>query len=257
MTGDLLRPKWLLAHLAVSVLAFGFIVLGLWQLDRHRERLIGNERGAARLAELPVPLNLLLDGDGDPDPIQFRRAIVEGVFDTESEVLVRSQVHLGEAGFHVVTPLVGEGGTAVLVNRGWVPLTLDRVPVVEASPPPGRVTVEGWVEPSRERPAFGPEDPSSGRLTVVNRVDIGRIQAQVAYPLAPVYVVQTGGEAGTLPEPVRPPDFDDAGPHLGYAIQWFGFALVGVVGYVFLIRRRRRSSQGTANARSSTTSKPG
>jgi surfeit locus 1 family protein len=247
---DLLRPKWLIGHLGVALLATGFVLLGLWQLDRHRERLADSEIGQARLAEAPVPLSGLLEGDPQPGSLRYRRVLVEGVFDPHSEVLVRSQVHLGSAGFHVVTPLVGEEGRAVLVNRGWVPLALDSVPVEEAPPPEGSVIVEGWVELSRERPALGPEDPPTERLQVVSRVDIVRIQTQVEVELVPVYVVMTGGGEGVLPEPVRPPVFDDHGPHLGYAIQWFGFALIGVVGYLVMIRRRLRPGQ---KARFSTT----
>lgn len=253
MDRELLRPRWLLAHLTVASMAVAFAFLGVWQLDRHGQRMAENERGAAHLSASPVPLSDLLAEGVDPDDIRYRRVTIHGVFDPFSEVLVRSQVHLGEAGFHLVTPMVGEGGINVLVNRGWVPLALDQVPVTEAAPPAGPVTVEGWVEPSRRRPRFGPEDPPAGRLVVFNRVDIDRIQDQIGYQLAPLYLVTIGGEQGTLPEPVKTPAFDDAGPHLGYAIQWFGFALIGVVGYGLLIRRRL-PDQVAVNARPSTTS---
>jgi surfeit locus 1 family protein len=46
-----------------------------------------------------------------------------------------------------------------------------------------------------------------------------------------------------LPRPL-PADDLTAGPHLGYAIQWFAFALVGVVGYAILLRKVWRD--GTA-----------
>jgi len=254
MKRDLLRPSWLLAHLGVATLAVVFVALGLWQLDRHREKVADNEVGATRIAAAPVPLADLLETNAEPNSLRYQRVLVEGAFDPDREVLIRSQVHLGFAGFHVVTPLVTGDGSAVLVNRGWVPLVLDSVPVDQASPPEGVVAVEGWVEPSRERGAFGPTDPPTGRLQIVSRVDIERIDAQVGYRLAPVYLVMTGGGEGVLPEPVKPPAFTDDGPHLGYAIQWFGFALIGLVGYWFLIRRRLRQGQATANASSSTTS---
>jgi surfeit locus 1 family protein len=147
----------------------------------------------------------------------------------------------------VITPLVLDDGTAVLVNRGWVPLTLDTVPVSEAPPPQGEIVVGGWVEPSRKRPVFGPEDPE-GDLAVLSRIDIPRIQEQVNESLAPVYVSMTG-DGGVLPEPVEEPDFADEGPHLGYAIQWFGFAAITLVGLVVLRRKGQK-------ARPSTTSYP-
>jgi len=45
-----------------------------------------------------------------------------------------------------------------------------------------------------------------------------------------------------LPIPVDPPTFDDEGPHLAYAVQWFSFLAIGLVGYGFLIRKSLPSS---------------
>jgi surfeit locus 1 family protein len=165
-----------------------------------------------------------------------------GVFDPGNEVLIRSQINLGTAGFHVITPLVVGEGEAVLVNRGWVPLVLDETPVEDAPPAAGEVTVEGWVDLSQTRGALGPSDPEEGKLVSMSRVDIDRIAAQTPYDLAPVYLVETGGDGNQLPLPAPVPSFDDNGPHLAYAIQWFGFAVVGLVGYGFLARRILRMS---------------
>jgi surfeit locus 1 family protein len=51
-----------------------------------------------------------------------------------------------------------------------------------------------------------------------------------------------GANAAELPVTALPPSFDDEGSHLAYAIQWFSFALIGLVGYLFLIRRSARPS---------------
>jgi surfeit locus 1 family protein len=71
----------------------------------------------------------------------------------------------------------------------------------------------------------------------MNRINIDRIQGQVPYDLVPVYIVLEGEEGSDLPVPLPPPEFEDEGSHLAYAIQWFGFTLIGVVGYGFLIRK--------------------
>ena len=237
MSGSLLRPRWLLAHTFVLALTVVFVGLGVWQLNRLEERRLQNEVSAERFAAAPVSLETLVtESGGDLEALGLRRALFTGIYDSDGEVLIRSQVHLGTAGFHSVVPLVGGSGEAVLVNRGWVPLSAVEQTIQEADPPAGEVTVEGWIEASQTRPPLGQVEPP-GILSVLNRIDIDRIQEQSAHPLAPVYLVEIVDRGDTLPVPVDEPDFDDDGPHLGYAIQWFGFAAVLVVGYYFLVRR--------------------
>jgi surfeit locus 1 family protein len=114
-------------------------------------------------------------------------------------------------------------------------------PPVGAGPAPGAQEVTGFVRLSATRPPLGAEEPE-GHLGVMNRVDIERIGEQVTYSLAPVYVVAVGETEEQLPIPVDPPDFTDQGPHLAYAIQWFAFAVIGLVGFWSLLRRNRGQS---------------
>lgn len=257
MDRRLLRPRWLAAHGVVLVVGAAFLLLGFWQLGRLEERQEQNAVLSGRFDEDPMSLeSVIADAEDDLSAIDYRRTVVTGTYDPANEVLIRSQVYLASSGFHVITPLVDPSGQAVLVNRGWVPLALDSVPVGDAPPPTGEVTVEGWVQLSQKRPALGPEDPAEGRLATLNRVDIERIQAQIDYPLAPVYLVEIGAQGTELPVPLDLPDFTDEGPHFAYAMQWFGFAVVLFVGYFFLARHRlaRPQEDSGTRAKSSTTS---
>jgi surfeit locus 1 family protein len=240
MLSALRQPKWLVTGLVIVGLAALFIRLGFWQLDRLEERRVANETGEARFGAEPVELETLLAAADDPAAIEQRRVVLRGEWDRSEEVLIRSQVHLGQAGFDVITPLVLADGSAVLVNRGWVPLTMDEPPV-EAEPTAAEGAIVGWVELSATRPALGPEDQPR-ELAVFSRVDIDRIGEQMPYELAPVYVVALGERGDDLPVPVAPPEFSSEGPHLGYAIQWFGFAAIGLVGFYFLLRRKGTSA---------------
>jgi surfeit locus 1 family protein len=53
---------------------------------------------------------------------------------------------------------------------------------------------------------------------------------------------QSPTQPGDLPEPAPLPELDE-GPHLSYAIQWFTFATIALVGYVVLSRRDRREDR--------------
>lgn len=236
-----LTPRWIAAHVLVVVLVGVFVRLGIWQLDRLAERRADNEKIAERMASEPVDLRGLLD-TVPADALEYRQVIVVGRFDPDGEVLVRSRTHNGEAGFHVVSPLVLEPGVAVLVNRGWVPLDLDSPPVSVALPPAQQVEVVGIVRDSQSAPALGPRDPTDGRLERVYWIDVPRLQQQSDYSLVPVSIelrIQTPVQAGQLPIPVRDRELTE-GSHLAYAIQWFAFAVIGLGGYTALLRKNRR-----------------
>lgn len=243
----------MLAHVLVALLVGLFVALGFWQLDRLDDRRAENNLIQARFLEERVPLESLVGSE--PETLEYRRVLASGVFVPEEEVLIRSQVYRGNAGFHVVTPLEIGGGEAVLVNRGWVPLVADSTPVVDAPPPSGQSAVTGWINLTQERPPLGRQEPP-GDLDVLNRIDIDRIQEQVTSDLADFYLVDLGEGSEDLPIAVAPPDFTDEGSHFSYAFQWFGFAAITAIGYVFLARRqtRRRQPVATDSASSSTTS---
>jgi surfeit locus 1 family protein len=55
------------------------------------------------------------------------------------------------------------------------------------------------------------------------------------YPIADVYIVQSPDPAlPQSPRRIEPPALDD-GPHLSYAIQWFAFAVIAIVGAAALV----------------------
>ena len=230
----------MLGHVLVLAICVGCVNLGFWQVRRLEDRRLQNMVMANRLGTPPAPIEELVAGAGsDVDSLEFRNATAVGTFNTLEEVLVRSQVHQGNAGWHVLTPLVLEDGRALMVNRGWVPLDMDSVPV-PAAPPSGQVAVTGWVSLTRVRRSGGSMEPE-GRLTHIARVDLDRLQQQMPFDLLPVYLV-SDPPGTSQPIPLERPDVSDEGPHLTYAIEWFSFAIIGVVGYFFLVRRAVRRS---------------
>jgi surfeit locus 1 family protein len=217
----------------VIALALLFVNLGFWQLSRADERALDNAVKSARLSSEMIGLNLALEAAGDDTAsLEYRPVEVVGTFRPDLEVLVRNQTNNGQAGFHVVTPLETEPDTYVLVNRGWVPLAMDSPPVA-ATPPGGATVVDGLVRLTQLRPSVGPVEPE-GELAVASRIDLDRLARQIPGELLPVWVQST--ESTELPVPVALPDVEDPGPHIMYAIQWFAFAVIGVVGFVFLVR---------------------
>ncbi len=243
MYSFLVRPRWLVGHFLAALAVGLFLAAGFWQLSRLSDRIARNDLIRSRAASEPVLLSAALATvTGDPShELEYRTVTVTGTYDPERELLVRSRSLGGLPGFHVVTPLL-VGDEAVLVNRGFVPQELDDPPIGPASPPAGTVTVQGRVRASTEAPAIGPKDPTEGLLELVFWLDVERISRQMPYRLAPVtleLISQKPGSTSELPVILPEPVLDD-GPHRGYAIQWFSFALIGLVGYALLIRRTAR-----------------
>jgi cytochrome oxidase assembly protein ShyY1 len=61
------------------------------------------------------------------------------------------------------------------------------------------------------------------------------------------YLVSQDSAADTTPARLAPPALDD-GPHLSYAIQWFSFAVIAIVG-AGIVAYRARTAGSTAAER--------
>jgi len=230
----LLRPRWIGLALFALVVVVVCVRLGLWQLDRLEGRREFNDRYAAGLAAAPLPLDDLIRDGG---ALAYRRATAIGRYDPEHEVILYGRTLDGQAGNHVLTPLMLADGRAIVVDRGWVPFEMDEPPVASAAPPTGAVEVGGTL--------FAPQPGGAGaiqvgedRVTTVRTVDVGAIGRDVPYELVPWFLqlrsqTPTSGE---LPVPAPLPQLTE-GPHLSYAFQWFAFATIAVVGYAILVRR--------------------
>jgi surfeit locus 1 family protein len=240
----LLQPRWVVATAIILVAALAFVTLGRWQLRRLGEVREENRLVAERFDLPPVDLGGL-DGPIDAtriDELQYRRAIATGTYLTEDEVLQRTRAHRGQNGFHVLTPLATGEGEAVLVRRGWVPYELDEPPVAEAAPPAGDGHLAGFLQRSEPQRSVGPTDPADRELDLVFRADVPRIDRQVDATLFPLVLSleeQRPPQEGRLPVPPERPELDE-GNHLSYALQWFSFAAIAVIGYASVLWKRTR-----------------
>jgi cytochrome oxidase assembly protein ShyY1 len=210
-------------------------LLGDWQLHRLAGKHARNDLIRSNLSAEPEPVGQTLTTGREP-PVgqEWRPVRATGRWDVEHQLLVRLRPFEGQVGFYVVTPLVTDGGAAVLVNRGWVPAGAGgtALPAVPA-PPASQVRVTGRLRPS-EPPADGAAPPR-GQIT---RIDVPGIARTLPYDVYGGFLELTRQR----PEPRRspsliPPPEPSEGPHLLYAVQWFLFGALGLGGYVVLARR--------------------
>ncbi len=242
-----------MGHLLVVVLVVSFVNLGFWQLRRLDEKRARNADIQSRSSQPVAPVDEVVPPQAGLSSVKglvYRRATARGTYDAGATVLVRSRSLDGRPGFFVLTPLVTADGHALIVNRGFAPFTDKPGEVLAATAPPsGSVQVTGLLLGTQERQGIGPTDPPGGVLSQVNRVDLARLQQQYNVPLYPMYLQlsdQRPPQSDELPTVLPPPEQTE-GPHLGYAVQWFLFAAVGVVGWPVLLRSTARERRQDAS----------
>jgi surfeit locus 1 family protein len=210
------------------------------------------------------------------DSLAWRSARLVGRFDWRREVVLRDRSFQGAPGVYVVTPLVvREDGDSVgiPVLRGWLPAAdAFHAPLAAGRPdsaglpgaggrgrgarggvrtPEGARTEEGAagsmapdtvdvlllrVPGARARRIDSLKAPD-GYHPVLGHLDPRALARLIPYPVAQLYAQRTDS-AGSRVFPVRValPELTN-GPHLSYAIQWFAFAVISVVGGVIFWRR--------------------
>jgi surfeit locus 1 family protein len=197
--------------------------------------------------------------------MEYRSVVVSGEYDLADQVMLRNQVWQDQPGVHLLTPLKIEGtNEAVLVDRGWVPFADAESGHLSQYDEKGKVTVHGVIRQSQSGPDFrGLPDPTLApgqkRLAAFNLVNLDRINQQVNLVMLPVYIQQAPDPAWTAMPYRSQPVLDlSEGPHLGYALQWFTFALILGGGYPFYIRRQlKMQSEKPARQHDSASLDPG
>ena len=232
----LFTRRWLgLAALAV-VLAVIMVGLGNWQLDRYHQKVAINDRIDAAARATPVPVaDVLQAGEAPPKSQRYTRVSAKGRYDTAHEIVVRGRTLDSQVGFEVLTPLVLQDGSALLVDRGWVAAGAGArdVPAVPAAPG-GDVSIVGAVRlPER---SVGRVETLDGRLQV-RRIAPIQLARALPYPVLGGYVTVT--QDGLTPIPV---EYEGTLQNGGYALQWWAFAAMTLVGYGYLARRQARES---------------
>lgn len=241
----LLRPKWIAFHLLVFGSIALMIWLAFWQLDRLDQRRAFNDLVAEQIDQPPAPLDqLLAEAGDDPESIEWRQTIVTGRY-LPDQILWFNRSQDGIAGDNVLTALVTESDTTVVVNRGFVPLGVDvpAAPGVETE-----LLARVRVPQERQRGELTDSSDAGEAVTEVRRIDLGQLSAQLPGEVAPVYLdlidaIPTIGPNDPAPAPA--PTLDE-GPHLSYAAQWSIFAVCVLVGWVLAVRRSINSRQRAA-----------
>jgi len=241
MSATLLQfhPKFFLT-VAVILSVVLFCALGFWQLDRAAQK-----RSLADLLEnrRSMPPARLDPHSEAFDELEYRRIVAKGRFYPEKQILIENRKHLGKSGFHVVSPLRVEGTDRyLLVNRGWVAAAPDLgAPVVTTPDDVVEVVGEAVI------PAPPALDLRSGDVPSEQKrwpfITLDGYAAWSGLPIYPLLLLQSGENEGFVRAWNRPAPNDTM--HIGYAIQWFAFALIVLAIWLKLSVVRSQRPEGS------------
>lgn len=205
--------------------------LSYWQYTRYEEKKIYFAQVARQQARGLIAFD---PATSDWAEAHHAKVTVQGRWDHQHAMLLINRSLGSVPGFKLVEPLLiadGKGGeTAVLVDRGFLPLEAVDGGWLTKQGESQTVTVEGYLRPSQQK-SFSlapPEaEPKPGefkqrwmRLTVEN---MGK---QVPWPLPPVFIEQTN-TSGDYPV-YNEREIIGPARHLNYCLQWASFGLFGL-----------------------------
>lgn len=229
-------PAWSLVLTGLALAAF--VSLGSWQLGRAREKQALVDSFAAGSRD-----TVDVTGLDFTDLPRYQQVRLRGSYDSARQILIDNMPSsAGRPGYRVLTPLERADGRGwVLVDRGWVPLG------------PSRANLPDVAVAGEEREVNGVLD---GLPVPGLRVGPAEAPGASGWPRVMLFPTEADVESAlgakvesriVLLDPGSPDGFErnwrpalGFGPerHLGYAIQWFAFALVAVVMLIALNLRR-------------------
>ncbi|TDX62220.1 surfeit locus 1 family protein [Methylosinus sp. sav-2] len=209
--------------------------LGVWQLRRlaWKEALI--ERVETRATAVPVAPPPRAQWDAlAPQDYDFTHVRASGHFDLSREALIFSPPPSGagvEPGYRVIAPLLLDEGGAILVDRGFLPLS-QRGDETRKREPSGPITLTGLLRGPQARNLFTPADSPQEGLFYTG--DARALAAYLQIADAAPFLLELDPAA---PTPGLPRVYDHnielSNNHLSYAITWFSLSAAVAGGFAF------------------------
>ncbi|WP_127089264.1 SURF1 family protein [Aquabacter cavernae] len=243
----------LLPTLAALVVLGVLVGLGTWQMERlaWKTELVAQVR--ARTSERPIPAPPPREWpDIDRAQDEYLPVTASGRFDHGRETLIYTVLSDPKGpfkgpGYLVITPLMQADGSAILVNRGFVPEDRRNPTTRAAGQVEGPVTVTGLLRLPEEANWFVPDNaPERNAWFRRDPEEIGRARGLAR--VAPFTI-----DADGTPNPGGLPQGGETrlsfpNKHLEYALTWYGLAVTLVGVYVAFVITRLRGRRDDLDA---------
>ena len=205
--------------------------LGVWQIDRgYNKKELENiflERQSQPVKE--IKYNVFLESD------LYRNVVLEGKY-LEKIFFLDNRIHNGKPGLKVFSPFETTNNSLVLVSRGWIELK-DRSKLPTIKTTKNVLKIQGVLRPESQDFVLKNEEMNrKNNPVLLQTVNLSELSTFLGKPLSP-YILELSelSESAFVKtwQPINLSSFR----HFGYAVQWFGLAVVLIVGYVFFLRK--------------------
>lgn len=219
------------ASLTFLLLLLLVLSLGVWQIDRgYNKKELENtflERQSQPVKE--IKYNEFLESD------LYRNVVLEGKY-LEKIFFLDNRIHNGKPGLKVFSPFETTNNNLVLVSRGWIELE-DRSKLPTINTTKNVLKLQGVLRPESQDFVLENEEMNNKNNPILlQTVNLSELSNFLGKPLSP-YILELSelSESAFVKtwQPINLSSFR----HFGYAVQWFGLAVVLIVGYVFFLRK--------------------
>ena len=215
------------------------ISLGTWQVYRliWKNSLISNYLYKFNNEIIKYDKNFLFN-----DEFEFRRINVKGKFFNEKEILIIGKTFEGNAGFHLITPILTNENKVLLINRGWISEKLKLRSSRSFNIIDKNIVIDGIIRKPQEKGYFVPEnDPIGNFWFTIKPNQIKKALKLESFDLEEKFYIDVIRNKGKLTLPIGVsgnPNFRNQ--HLAYAVTWYSLAITLFIIYLaFHIKEKR------------------
>lgn len=229
-------PNWRMIVLTV-LFSLLFVRLGFWQIQRahEKEKMVVAEHALAK--QEPVEWNR-----GNV-PAQYQRIKTQGAY-LPDLFLLDNQHYEHRFGFDVISPLLLDDGTVVMIDRGWVPDDGSRQTVPKIKTPAKTMMIQGSVYfPSTNQWVLGAGlEKKEDKTIIIEALDTKLLEQLLQKKVYPFIIRLDKQDAYGF---VREWKIVSMPPqrHFAYAVQWFAMALVILI--LFLVLNLKKKNEET------------
>jgi len=244
-------PKKISLLAVAALMVIGMLKLGVWQLNRadHKMAILSQlQQGAA---EKPVDLSALVTSSGlNLSTERFRAVKIVGSYASDKSVYIDNQVLGSQVGYTLLTPFrLSNSDWWVLVDRGWLPVGVDRGVLPQFITQSGEHGLIGRLNTLPSIPPLWNDKYPAATGKVWQYLPIEEFSQKMGLKVLPLVVELAPDQASEIDKVLirQWSGIDDSwvAKHKAYAFQWFAMAAAFFIACCVLLYRSSPIKQST------------